>query len=211
MSETEKSVVNSVFTMDDLLLSFVFIYKPYKSDEGKETFTAHGIFLPDHKQIGALQKVIRDVARAKWKDASEDILQQLKAQDRLFIHKGNIAKPGRAEYKDKLFISTSRNASDPPPPSAVATVDGANQKTDARHPLAVYSGCKGRIMFNVWAQDNTKGGKRINAGLMGLQFLDHGPRLSGSGRVASADEFGVVAADADAAAPATSNDPNGLI
>lgn len=211
MSETEK--VNSVFTMDDVLLSFVFVYKPYKANDGKETFTAHGIFLPDHKQLKALNQVIRDVARVKFKDETDAVLEQLKAQDRLCIHRGNISKPGRAEYKDKLFISTSRNAADPPAPSAVATVNGANMVTDARHPLAVYSGCKGRIMFNVWAQNNTgdKGGKRINAGLMGVQFLDHGPRLSGSGRVASATEFGIVATDADAEAPGASNDPNGLV
>lgn len=211
MSETEKSSVNSVFTLDDAMLSFVFIYKPYKSDDGKETFTAHGIILPDHKQLGALQKVMRDVATAKWKDAAPDILQQLKAQDRLFLKKGNVAKAGRAEYKDKLFISASRNAADPPAPNAVATVNGANMITDARHPLAVYSGCKGRLMFNVWAQDNAKGGKRLNAGLMGVQFLDHGTRLSGSGRIAAASEFGIVAGDADAEAPATSNDNNDLV
>jgi co-chaperonin GroES (HSP10) len=210
MSETGK--VNSVFTLDDALLSFVFAYKPYKSDEGKESYTAHGIIIPDHPQLAALQKVIRDVAFAKWKEESETILKQLKAQDRLFIHRGNIAKAGRAEYKDKLFISTSRKAEDGPP-TVVATVDGVNQKTDARHALAVYSGCKGRVMFNVWAQDNKAGGKRINAGLMGLQFLAHGPRLSGSGRVASADEFGIVATDADAPAPstATSGDDEGLV
>jgi hypothetical protein len=206
--------LNSIFTLDDVLLSFVFIYKPYRSNDGKETYTAHGIFTPDHKQFAALQKLIRDVAQAKFKDETETVLSQLKAQDKLCVHRGNVSKPGRTEYKDKLFISCSRNASDPPPPNAVATVNGANMKTDARHPLAVYSGCRGRIMFNVWAQNNTgdKGGKRINAGLMGLQFLDHGPRLSGSGRVASADEFGIVASDADAASPqAASGDTESLL
>lgn len=211
MTETAANT-NAVFTMDELLLSFVFIYKAYKSDDGKETYTAHGIFAPDHKQLASLSQVIRNVATAKWKDAAPDILQQLKAQDRLFLKKGNVAKAGRAEYKDKLFISTSRGKLDPPAPNAIATVNGANMITDATHPLAVYSGCKGRIMFNVWAQDNAKGGKRINAGLMGVQFLDHGTRLSGSGRIAAASEFGIVAGDADAAAPATPGaDANDLI
>jgi hypothetical protein len=50
-----------------------------------------------------------------------------------------------------------------------------------------YSGCYVNAVIELWAQDN-KFGKRINASLMGVQFLRDGQRLSGGG-VASADDF----------------------
>jgi hypothetical protein len=84
----------------------------------------------------------------------------------------------------------------------LATVNGINQEVPEDHEFAPYSGCHANAIINIWAQNN-KWGKRVNAGLTGVQFLRHDVRLSGAGKVASLEEFGVVATDADGAAPAS--------
>jgi hypothetical protein len=73
----------------------------------------------------------------------------------------------------------------------------------------VYSGCYVNASIELWAQDN-KFGKRINATLMGVQFLRDGARLVGGG-VASADDFEAIpeaAGDAQAM-PATAGAATG--
>ena len=50
-----------------------------------------------------------------------------------------------------------------------------------------YSGCQVNFIIDVWAQAN-KWGNRINATLLGVQFVGDGPRLAG-GSVATAEDF----------------------
>jgi len=57
----------------------------------------------------------------------------------------------------------------------------------------VYAGCHVNAIIALWAQDNSYG-RRINASLMGVQFVADGERFGG-GAVASADEFEEVAYD----------------
>ena len=42
----------------------------------------------------------------------------------------------------------------------------------------LYSGAKARCKINVWAQDN-KWGKRVNAELLAVQFVEHGDQIGG--------------------------------
>jgi hypothetical protein len=51
----------------------------------------------------------------------------------------------------------------------------------------LYSGCYVVVHVNIWAQDN-QFGKRINCGLLGVQFYKDGEAFSG-GRISSVDEF----------------------
>jgi hypothetical protein len=193
MSEKQTSDI----LISNARLSYAYLFKPYEGDDGSKSFCSHLILPINHPQLGALQQLMRKVAVDTWKDKAEEVLQQLKGQDRLCIHRGEISKPGQDAYKDKLYISSSSKIK----PRIVATVGGINQEIGEDHELAPYSGCKANAVISVWAQNN-KFGKRINAQLMGVQFVAHDQRLSGAGRVASVDEFGIVATDADGAAPA---------
>lgn len=62
-----------------------------------------------------------------------------------------------------------------------------------RNPLAqedgvVYSGAYYDVKVRFWAQDN-QWGKRVNAELLGLQFVKDGEPFSSGGQPASADDF----------------------
>lgn len=201
---TEKQ--NTDILINNCRLSYFFGFKPYEGDDGSSSYCSHLIIPTNHPQLSALQALMRKAAVDTWKDKAEEVLQQLKAQDRLCIHRGDISKPGQDAYKGQLYISTSSKIK----PRIVASVNGINQEVGEDHALACYSGCKANAIISIWAQNN-KFGKRINAQLMGVQFAGHDQRLSGAGRVASIDEFGIVATDADAAAPSAGGGGDGLI
>lgn len=198
MSEVKKGLE---IILQNVRLSYVYAFKKYVNEDGKEgTYCAHAIFAPDHPQIAALKELQRKAAIDEYGVDAEAILTQLSAQDRLLLHRGDVSKPGKDGYAGKLFVSCNSNVR--------PTVVDENRRPLTAADDKIYSGAWANVMINVWAQNN-KWGKRVNAGLMGIQFVKHDERLGGGGRVASAEEFGVVATDADGAAPASGGD--GLI
>jgi len=52
----------------------------------------------------------------------------------------------------------------------------------------VYAGCYVNGMISLWFQNNTYG-KRVNANLLGIQFVKDGERFGDGAKVASADDF----------------------
>lgn len=197
MAESKKQDENLLIT--DARLSYAYIYKPYEGDDGKKTYTSHLIIPENHPQMSAISATIRKVAALVFKDQADAVLAQLKAQDKLCIHRGDISKAGQDPYRGKLYISANNNVR----PRILATVNGVNQEINEDHELAPYSGCYANVMIVIWAQNN-KWGKRINAQLTGVQFLRHAERLGGGGKAASLDEFGTVeGSGADSDAPAS--------
>lgn len=195
---------NNDILITNVRLSYAYLFKAYEGDDGSRSFCSHLIIPTNHPQLTALDALIRRVAADTWKEKAGEVLTQLKGQDRLAIHRGDISKPGQDAYKGQLYISSSSKIK----PRIVACVGGINQEIGEDHEMAPYSGCKANAIISVWAQNN-KFGKRINAQLMGVQFVAHDQRLSGAGRVASIEEFGIVATDADSPAPV--NGGEGLI
>jgi len=213
MAEKKEHIV----LMTNVRLSYAYVFKAYEGDDGKKSYGSHMIFtaeqpyepkvpLPNGEKItlkAALQRAIRECAVEKWGDKAEEVLKTLAAQDRLCLHKGDVSKAGQAAYAGKLYVSSNNAAK----PNAYDSKGRA--VTDPTHPEAVYSGCIAQVAINIWAQEN-KYGKRINAEPMGFKFTRHEERLSGGGRVASADEF-VDSGEADGEAPTGSDDTDGLI
>jgi hypothetical protein len=193
---TDKKVENTIL-ITNVRLSYAYLFKPYKGDDGKSSYCAHSIIAPTHPVLPALTALIRAVAAEEYKDKAEEVLQQIKAQDRLCIHRGDISKPGQDAYRGLLFISANNQVR----PRLVATINGVNQEVDESSEFAPYSGCIANVILRIWAQNHVKWGKRFNAELQGVQFVKHAERLGGGGRAASLDEFGVVAGDADSAEP----------
>lgn len=60
----------------------------------------------------------------------------------------------------------------------------------------IYSGCKVHAKLRLWAQDN-KGGKRVNAEIVGLMFAGDGQPFAGKSTVATADDFAGLAASVE--------------
>ncbi len=149
-----------------------------QSGEGKAKYNCAFLFPKDHPAVQELTEACIAVAKAKWGAKADTHLVAIKAADKLPVHDGN-AKPDSAGYAGNLFMNASNDIR-----PTVVNVD--------RSPLTVadgkpYSGCYVNAIVDIWAQDN-KYGKRINASLMGVQFLADGEKLAG-GSVAAADDF----------------------
>lgn len=202
----EKRKDETVF-IKDARLSYFYGFEPFKGEDGDGKYCAHAIIAVDHPAVAAIKAAMRKVAVERWKNKAEEVLQQLAAQDKLCIHRGDVNKPGQEAYAGKLFVSASNDRQ----PKIAVTLNGVTQEIDKSSDYAPYSGCIANVIIDVWAQDN-KYGKRINASLTGVQFKKHDTRLSGGGRASSLDEFEVDPADADAAPPeGQANASGGLI
>lgn len=177
-------------------LAFPNLFTPKAGDNGDLKFSAAFIFPREHPAMPEIIAAMRAAAAEKWGEPKADeMLASLKAGNRLAVHDGD-SKTKYDGYKGNLFM----NASNKVRPLVIG--GGADGKaplveTDGKP----YSGCYVNAMVSFWAQDN-KYGQRINASLMGVQFLKDGERLAG-GETASADDFDAIVPEKPAAANKT--------
>lgn len=184
--------------LKDVRLAFPNLFEakvPSGTQGGKAKFSAAFIFAKDSPNKEVLLKAINEVATAKWGAKSGDVLVALKASDKLCLHDGD-AKADTAGYKGNLFV----NASNEIRPTALAGGPDGRQPTTAAEGK-LYAGCYVNGIVEVWAQDN-QFGKRVNASLLGVQFVKDGERLAGGG-VAAADDFEALPTTAVETAAAT--------
>ncbi len=198
---------NAPVCLEDVLLNYAFLARPSqgKNDAGEVTYTytVQAIFKAGSKQHEIMKKAIAAASIIGWGAQGDTIKAQLAAQDRLCIHDGNVSKGGVEPYKDMLYVTFNSKVK----PKVVCWRNGANVEIGPEDPLFPYSGCRATVLGDVYPQGGNgakpnKGGKRINAGLTGVQFLKHDTPLGGGGRVASVEEFPTVQTEgADAPAP----------
>lgn len=130
--------------------------------------------------VAKIEAAEAEVAKEKWGGKAEQMLKAIRAADKGCIHdgdskaqydgfEGNQFVPARSKVKPLVI---NRN-----PKERVAEGDGV-----------IYAGCIVNGQIEVWAQDNAYG-KRINAQLMGVQFVRDAEAFSGAGRPASEDDF----------------------
>jgi hypothetical protein len=204
MSESQDKQVQLL--IENVRISLAYLFRPYvgKSDDGKEqkSYKTDCIITPTHPALQKIKDAQRRVAQAGWPGSWEQVMQQLAAQDKLCLHKGDIGRADREEYKGNYYITANVKVK----PRIVVTRNGANVEIAEDDPCAPYSGCWANVLVAIWPQSPdggkpSKWGKRINAQLMGVQFLRHDEKFGGGGRIAKVDEFGIVAPDADGAVP----------
>ena len=165
--------------LNNVRLAFPNIFDAKAVQPGQDAkFSAAFLFPRDHPCVAELQKALVSVANEKWGGRAAQILQSLKAAGRMCVHDGE-TKGEYEGYAGNLFVNAS-NAMRP------LVVD------EIRQPLTIqdgrpYSGCYVNGIVQIWAQDNQYG-KRINASLMGVQFVRDGERLAGA-QVATEDDF----------------------
>ena len=173
----------------DVRLTFPNLFEPKAvNGQGEPKFSASFLFPRNHPQVGEIAKAVQEAATAKWGEKAPAMLQQLKAADKLPVHDGD-AKSDYDGYAGNLFINASNKV-------RPLVIDGNRAPLTAADGKP-YSGCYVNAIVAIWAQDN-QFGKRVNASLLGVQFVRDGERLAG-GAVAAADDFEPIP---EAAAPA---------
>ena len=179
--------------LKDVRISFANIFEPKQvQGQGDAKFSAAFLFPRSHPAAAELSTAITQAATEKWGAKAGDVLKALKAADKLCVHDGD-AKADNEAYPGNLFV----NASNKTRPLVIGPQREPLVASDGKP----YSGCYVNAIVEVWPQDN-QFGKRVNASLLGVQFIRDGERLSGGG-VAAADDFEAIPAPASEKAAAS--------
>lgn len=155
--------------------------------EGKPAFSASFLIDPADPQVKAINAAIEQVAKDKWGAKADAVLKQMRAQDKVCLHDGDL-KANYDGFPGNLYIS-SRSATRP-------LVIDADKSPLAEQDGKPYAGCFVNASIELWPQDNNFG-KRVNASLRGVQFFRDGDAFTGGG-AASEDEFDDIAEGATA-------------
>lgn len=169
-------------------LAFPALWEPETvNGEGKPAYSGTFLIEPTDPQVKAINAVIEAVAKDKWGAKAGDVLKALRAGDKVCLHNGDL----KAQYDGFAgnFFVTARNVLRP-------LVVDADKTPLTEADGKPYSGCYVNVNIEIWAQDN-KFGKRVNANLLGVQFVRDGDRFGGGGRVADVDDFDDVTEGAD--------------
>jgi len=155
--------------------------------EGKPAFSASLLIEPNDPQIKAINATIDAVAKEKWGAKAEAVLKQMRAQDKVCLHDGDL-KEQYDGFAGHFYVS-ARSATRP-------TVLNRDKSPLVEADGKPYAGCYVIASLDIWAQDNNYG-KRVNASLRGVQFVKDGDAFAGGG-AASEDEFDDLSQGADA-------------
>lgn len=146
--------------------------------EGEPAFSAAFLLPPKHPQLAEIEKMQEAVGTEKWGAKWPGIKKSMLASDKGLLHDGD-TKSNYAGYEGNLFIN-ARSKKRPDirdrDKSVLTAQDGKP-----------YGGCYVNAVLDVWAQDNAYG-KRVNASLLGVQFVKDGEAFSG-GATASDDDY----------------------
>lgn len=146
--------------------------------KAKADYNAKFIFAPDHPQIGELVAAEKAAAKEKWGAKAPDHLKIILAKDQGLIHDGDTQRSDG--FQGNKYVSARSDA-------RPSTYHRDRSQVTAEDGV-IYSGCYVNAKFEVWAQDNAFG-KRINARLLGVQFVRDGDSFSAGAPPADADDF----------------------
>lgn len=129
------------------------------------------------------------VAKEKWGAKAKAIMEEIRANNRGAIKKGEL-KASYDGFPGNDFIAAN-NKTRP-------TLVQRNGKKIEQEGV-IYAGCYVLGHVVLWAQDNAWG-KRINANVTGVQFLEDGDSFGGGAPPSSTDDFANLSAEEEPAA-----------
>lgn len=170
-------------------LSFPNLFEPQRDDKGKNP-KYNGLFIMSRSapEIAEISAEIKRVAQEKWPNKHEEILKSLKASGKLCLRNGD-TKLQYEGFEGNVYISASNKI-----PIKVFNRNGEMLTEGCTG--SPYAGCFVNVSVELWAQDSSQFGKRINASLRAVQFAKDGESFGG-GSVATDDEFGDLSEGAD--------------
>lgn len=174
--------------LSNVRLAFPVLFDPKTvNGEGEPAFSASFLIDPADPQVKGINAAIEQVAKDKWGAKADQILKQMRAQDKTCLHDGDL-KSNYDGFPGNLYISARSKTR----PLVIGTDRAPLVQADGKP----YAGCYVNVSIELWPQDNNYG-KRVNASLRGVQFLRDGDAFAGGG-AASADEFDDLGAGAEA-------------
>lgn len=164
--------------------SYPHVFKPYTSTENGTTKSRYGIvgLMPKGAEYRQAKDLIRDHITGMIR---ENLKQKDIPADRKFLRDGDQA--GKEEYEGMFSIS----AGDPDRRPQVRDKyrDPKTKKPKILKPGEdddrIYAGCWVNILIRPWAQNSQQWGRRINAALVAVQFVDDDEAF-GTGRISEA-------------------------
>lgn len=157
------------------------IFRAKSVNDGEPSFSA--LFIIDPAEQAKLVKMIEatmdSVAEEKWDKRAPKIMAGLRKKDKLCLHDGD-TKEEYDGFEDMVYISARSKV-------APLILDRDKSPLSERSGRP-YSGCYVNAIVDIYAQDSSEYGKRINAGLKGIQFVRDGEPF-GAGKPADADDF----------------------
>ena len=164
-------------------LAFPNVFTPQRVNQDPNSqpkFSASFILPANSQQIQTIMQAMQQVAADKWQNKWEDVWKQLQAQGRIALRNG--AEKASMDGFDESVVFF--NASNTKRPGVYDRDRLPLTEADGK----IYAGCYVNAVVQLWAQDNQYG-KRVNASLRGIQFVDHGEAFAGGGAPAAAEEF----------------------
>lgn len=176
--------------VDGVRFNWLWVDKPkeYENESGEKhaRYEATLIVEPGSSADKAIEAGIEAAAEEKWGEKAEGVLKRLRTQNRVCYKDGNsnLDKEGeiRDGFADMKYLTPYR--AEKKGPVKVLNRAGGNALEEGGLPQ---NGDYGAAMFNIWAQDNPKGGQRINAEISIVMKKRDGDSLGGSFGVSEDD------------------------
>ena len=190
------SEVQIEFNLKEVRISYPHLFEPFAYlGQGKGKYSAK--FLLDKKIHAALVQQIAASMKALSAESFKD--KKLPPPDKLCLKDGDLG--GKDDEAGCWVFSASEN-------TRPVVVD-RNRSPLVAEDDAIKGGYYVNAKVRLWVQDNQYG-KRINANLIGVQFVKEGPVLGGGRATQSADEmFDDVSGAFGSEPDAVDNDPFG--
>lgn len=166
-------------------LSFEHVFTPSSSNGSDPAYSASILMPKDSAEVKKIEAEMMRVATDKWGAKGKDVLTKLVRENRVCLRDGDTKDYDG--YEGMMFIS-ARNSARP-------SVFNKKCEPITKEDGILYSGCYVNARIEVWAQDNPKGGRRINCKLVGVQFVKDGDAFGSGSGPAKASDFDVIEDD----------------
>lgn len=149
-------------------------------DSGPPKYQGTFLFPKDHAQVKEISNTINAVGKAKWGEKWEAYKVAMKGEQRLCLKNGDL-KPDYQGFPGNLWIRASSKTK-----PIILDRNGTTHLTEADG--RPYGGCYVNVSLDIYAHQHPKGGKRVLASFLGIQFDRDGDAF-GAGPPASEDDF----------------------
>lgn len=156
----------------DTRICFPSVFRPTSfSDDQEKKFSALLTLPKGNPQVAMVEKAMESVAADKWASKATQVMTELKAKNRLFLHDGS-EKAGTPGFGPEVVYLSASNKNRP-------TIVGPTGAPLVEEDGMIYPGCHVHAILDLWAMDG-QWGRRICATLGGLVFYKHDEPFSGS-------------------------------